>query len=242
MGEQELQSPLRLLFPAQCLSCGEPLESEFGLCGTCWGKTPFIAGPVCDQCGTPLIGEAQSGDLCDSCLETERPWSKGRAALLYRDNARRLVLALKEYGRLDLARPAAGWMQRVAGDILTPGAVIVPVPSHWTRMIQRRFNPASLLASELARASGLDFAPGALIRARWTKNQEGMSRVERFENQQGSVRPHPRRGAMLAGKRVVLVDDVMTTGATMAACANACHQAGARDVFALVLARVARDG
>lgn len=236
-----MQSPLRLLFPAQCLSCGEPLASEFGLCGTCWGKTPFIAGPVCEKCGTPLIGEAHEGDLCDACLETERPWSKGRAALLYRDNARRMVLALKEYGRLDLARPAALWMQRAAtGALPERDAVVVPVPSHWTRLIRRRFNPAALLASEFARASGLECAPGALIRSRWTKNQEGMSRASRFENQAGSVRPHPRRGAVLEGRQVILVDDVMTTGATMATCTKASFEAGARDVFALVLARVAR--
>lgn len=236
-----MQSPARLLYPAQCVSCREPVENDFALCGACWARTPFIAEPVCAACGAPMIGEVRVGDLCDSCLETPRPWSRGRAALVYRDNARRIVLSMKRYDRLDLVRPASRWMASAGADILAPDLLAVPVPSHWTRLIRRKANLAALLGQAVAREAGIAHAPTALVRTRLTADQEGMDRAERFANQAGSVGAHPKRGGVLAGRKVLLIDDVMTSGATLAACAEACRQAGARDVLALVLARVARD-
>lgn len=237
-----MQSPLRMIYPSRCASCGEPVESDFGLCGACWGKTPFITGLVCDTCGTPLPGESDHVEHCDECLAIRRPWSRGRAALVYRDNARRLVLALKHGDRLDLARPAAGWMLHAARDILLPGMVAVPVPAHWTRMLARRYNQAAELGRAVARAGGMEYLPDALIRPRRTPPQENKGREARFAALQDAVRPHPRRGARLEGKRVLLIDDVMTSGATLAACAEAAHAAGACDVFTLVLARVEKEG
>ena len=105
-----MQSLLRLAFPPQCISCGDLVEEEFGLCGGCWRETPFVTGLVCDCCGVPFPGDDTSKPVyCDDCLTLARPWRHGRAALIYRDNARRLVLALKHGDRLDLARPMAHW-------------------------------------------------------------------------------------------------------------------------------------
>ncbi len=239
-----MQSALKLLYPDQCVSCREPVENIFGLCGTCWAKTPFITGMVCDTCGTPLpeaAGPEKERLICDDCIAISRPWSRGRAALLYRDNARRLVLALKHGDRLDLARPAAHWMARAADAIMDPDLLVIPIPSHWTRLFIRRYNQAAVLAQALTRITQLEYAPDLLVRPRRTPPQEGLDRKARFSGLQGAIIPHPKRGKAIQGRSVLLVDDVMTSGATFAAAAEACTAAGACDVFTLALARVAKD-
>jgi ComF family protein len=236
-----LQSALRLIYPPQCLSCREAVESDHALCPRCWRDTPFTTGLVCDLCGVPLQGEAEAGPACcDDCLTIARPWSRGRAAMLYEGNGRRLVLDLKHGDRLDLARPAAGWMARAGAPVLAPDMLIAPVPLHWTRLLRRRFNQAAMLARELAELCGLEACPDLLLRPRRTASQDGRDRDGRFRNVEGAIVLHPRRGTRATGRHVLLVDDVMTSGATLAVAADACLAGGARDVSVLVLARVAK--
>lgn len=236
-----LQSALHLIFPPQCVSCGALVESDFALCGPCWRDAHFISGLVCDGCGVPLLGD-DSGERvrCDDCLTRDRPWTRGRAALLYKDNARRLVLALKHGDRAELARPAASWMARAAAPILQPGMVAAPIPLHRFRLFRRRFNQAALLAHGIARETGLELCPDLLLRRRVTEVQDGKGVEARFVNMSGAITAHPRRQARLAGRHVLLVDDVMTSGATLAAATEACLEAGAAAVSVLVLARVAK--
>jgi ComF family protein len=236
-----MQSVLRVLYPPQCISCGTLVEETGALCGTCWQETPFLDGAVCDSCGAPMIGAVAAGDLCDQCLTIARPWSRGRAALAYRDNGRKLVLALKHGDRLDLARPAARWMARAGAPILREGMLAVPVPAHRWRLLRRRYNQAAVLAQALARVSDLEYLPEALVRNRRTRVQDGMGQEARFVNLSGAIAPHARHGARLRGADVLLIDDVMTSGATLAAAAEAARAAGAREVRVLVLARVAKD-
>ena len=222
--------------------CGTLVEEDGGLCGACWRDVPFILGLVCDLCGTPLPGEGDGHVVhCDDCMATARPWEKGRAALIYRDRARKLVLALKHGDRLDLASPAARWLARAAGPCLRPGQVIVPVPAHWRRTLGRRFNQAAVLARALARQTGQPVAVEGLQRCRSTEVQDGKSIEARFANLSGAIRPHPRHGARLDGADVLIVDDVMTSGATMAAAAEAARAAGAASVRVAALARVVKD-
>jgi predicted amidophosphoribosyltransferase len=238
----KLQAALQLIYPAQCLTCDARVTTDFGLCGPCWRATPFIGGLVCDQCGVPLPGEDRgTAEHCDDCLTIARPWSQGRAALLYKDNARHMVLALKHGDRLDLARPAAVWLHRTARPIIKPGMLVAPVPLHWLRLIRRRYNQAALLSAGLAKLAGLDHCPDLLQRPRHTGTQDGRDRDGRFANMSGALRLHPRHAARVAGRHILLVDDVMTSGATLAAGAEACVAAGAIGVSVLVLARVAKD-
>jgi len=237
-----MQSLLRLAFPPQCVSCGALVERDFGLCGNCWRDTPFATGLVCDACGVPLPGQdCGQAEHCDDCLVIARPWQRGRAALIYKDNARKLVLALKHGDRLDLARPAAQWMAGAAQTLLTEDSVIVPIPAHPMRLLQRRYNQAAVLGNELTRLLDRRTIPDLLTRTRRTGAQDGKSRDERFANLAEAIRPSRYATLKLAGRPVILVDDVMTSGATLAAATEACHAAGARRVDILVLARVAKD-
>jgi ComF family protein len=237
-----LQGALQLLYPPQCISCAAPVQSDFGLCTDCWRETPFISGLVCDQCGVPLPGDnAEERALCDDCMTIARPWDRGRAALMYRVNGRRLVLALKHGDRMDLARPASAWMLKAAMPILTPEMLVVPVPLHWIRLFRRRFNQAALLSRAVAKAAALEHCPDALIRTRTTGSQEGKTRDARFANLVGAFRVPKVREKRVEGRDILLVDDVMTSGATFAAATEALFAAGARSVSVLGLARVAKD-
>lgn len=236
-----MQSLLRAIYPAQCASCGEIVDGDGGLCGPCWRDTRFVTGHVCDKCGIGLPGHSDGHvDLCDDCMTIARPWSRGRTALDYEGNGRRLVLAFKHADRPDIAVPAARWIAAAAQPLLSPGMVIVPVPTHWTRLYRRRYNQAAELARALSRSTGLTVLPSAMVRTRGGETQEGKSLDARFANVQGAIRPHPKRGAGMSGKEILIVDDVMTSGATLAAATEAAFVAGAKDVKIATLARVAR--
>ncbi len=218
------------------------MATDFGLCADCWRDTSFIGGLVCDLCGTPLPGDdTGQPEHCDDCLTIARPWARGRAAVLYKGRGRDLVLALKHADRLDLVRPAAGWMARAAAPIAADDPLVVPIPLHWLRLVSRRYNQSAELARRIARTLHLDCCPDLLRRVRATGTQDGRSRDGRFANLDGALRVPPSRTARVSGRAVLLIDDVMTSGATFAAATEACVAAGATQVSVLALARVAKD-
>lgn len=242
MAVNAIQTALRLVYPPRCTICGGLVDSEFGLCGPCWRDTPVISGLVCDTCGVPLPGEDRGeAEQCDDCLRVARPWRRGRAALLYRDNGRKLILALKHGDRHDIVRLAAVWMAGAVRPILVEQALFVPVPLHWTRMIARRFNQSALLAQAVADRVGHAWCPDLLIRQRRTQVLDGLGPDARFGAVDAAIAVKPGRRHHIQGRPVVIVDDVMTSGATLSACVQACFAGGAQDVCILTLARVAKD-
>jgi len=242
-----VQSAIRAIYPPQCVSCGARTESDFGLCGPCWRDTGFISGLVCDQCGTPLPGESRGEQvLCDDCMRVARPWSRGRAVFTYHGKGRDLVLSMKHGDRTDLARALGDWMAvrarvLLADDSAADEWVIVPVPLHWSRLLTRRYNQAALLAARVAAVLARPHCPDALQRTRRTRSLDGHSRDARFAALDGAIRAHPRRLNQIAGRHVLLIDDVMTSGATMAAATSALRAGGAQDVAVLALARVGKE-
>ena len=233
---------LELVYPPRCMGCGELTESDFGLCGPCWRDTPFIGGTVCDSCGAPVVGERDGFRIdCDDCLKTPRPWQEGRAALLYQGRARALILALKHGDRPELAHPAARWMAQAGRELLCPGLLVAPVPLHWSRLIKRRYNQSALLAQHLGREAGLDCIPDLLQRKVRTPVLDGKTAREREDILAPAISAHPKRVGLIRGRDILLVDDVMTSGATLAACTRVCQAAGANHIFVLALARVAKD-
>lgn len=242
-----LQGALHLLYPPACIACNAPVTEDHALCPTCWRDTPFVAGTVCDQCGTPLpsdgLPEADDAPaVCDDCIGLARPWGRGRAVLIYRGTARKMILDIKHGDRLELIGPAGRWLARAAAPLLRDGMLIVPVPLHWTRLLRRRFNQAAMMAQALSSATGYACCPDLLQRLRRTSSQGGRDRDARFRNLDAAIRLHPRRQHHARGRHILLVDDVMTSGATLAACADACLAGGAAAVDVVVLARVAKDG
>ncbi len=237
-----LQSIIRSIYPPQCVSCDALTEAEFGLCGPCWRETKFIGGVICDTCGAPLPGDASDEALqCDDCMTIARPWARGRAALIYTGIGRTLVLRLKHGDRTELARPAAQWMARAAKELINENSLLIPVPLHWVRLARRRYNQAALLVHALGAELDRPVCPDGLLRPRKTAPLEGYSREARFTALADAIVPNPKRVDVITGKSVLLVDDVMTSGATLAASAEAAMAAGAADVSIVTLARVVKD-
>jgi len=201
-----------------------------------------MTGLACDKCGAPLLGNPDEGAiLCDDCLTIARPWSHGRAALVYGDVARQMVLALKHGDRHDIATPAGRWLANAVTPLIRVDTVVAPVPLHRWRLFRRRYNQSALLSSALARELDRLHCPDLLMRHKMTTSQNGRTRAGRFDNMRNAIAAHPKRRSLIEGRHILLVDDVMTSGATLAAAAEACFEAGADDVDVVVMSRVIRD-
>lgn len=237
------RSLLDVLLPPQCLSCDQPVLEQGQLCATCFAGLTFVSHPFCPRCAVPaahagtLMGGSPRG-LCAACSADPPPFQAARAALQYDDASRHLILQLKHADRVDLAKPLARLMHRAGADILAEADLLVPVPLHPKRLRARRYNQAALLARALSRLSGVPSCLDALVRVHATSPLAELSAEARAGMLAGAIAPRRGRAGRIAGQRVVLVDDVLTSGATAAACTRSLLAAGAAHVALLAAARV----
>jgi ComF family protein len=200
----------------------------------------FFAPPWCALCGAPFAHPMGEDTLCAACARERWSWDRARAVLRYDKNSRHLVLGLKHGDRTHVAGAFGRWMLRAGTEVLAGADLLVPVPLHWTRLFQRRYNQAALLAQAIHSAGGPDVAADWLFRRRRTPSQGHLGPAARERNVRGAFAV--RTGRNFAGKRVVIVDDVMTTGATVEECARVLKRSGAAFVGVLTLARALRVG
>jgi ComF family protein len=225
---------LDAVYPPRCITCTAETEATHGLCPSCWSETPFISGPVCPKCGLPV---QENGLTCEGCTRHPPDWSSGRAALLYEGAGRRVILSLKHGDRLDSTPALVGWMTVAGRDLIKRADVIVPIPLHWRRLARRSYNQAAELARGVAKRSHTPFAPRALRRRIATPPLKGLNRQERTALLENAI--EVVQSDAIANRKVLLIDDVMTSGATLAAASRVLKQSGAAEVDVLVLARVA---
>ena len=225
---------LDMVFPPQSID-GAPAMAG-GLSAAAWSRIQWLDGPVCDGCGAPF--EYDIGVRCAACLARPRAFDAARAACLYDETSREPILKLKHADRADLAPLFARWLSRAARDLLDEADAIAPVPLHPSRLLSRRYNQAAEIARPLARLCGVAYLPDALIRRRATDTQGGKSGSGRKRNVAGAFEVPAARARQVAGRRILLVDDVLTTGATAEGCARALKAAGAVRVDVAVVARV----
>ena len=232
-----------VLFPPACPICREETGIAEMLCPDCWTDVAFLGPSGCETCNRPVPG-AQPGDSvrCDDCTRHPPGWRRGAAAFQYADVGRRLVLALKHGDRLDLAPMLGGWLLRAGRALVLEADLVAPVPLHWSRRLKRRTNQAAVLAHAVCRkAERRDaFAPRLLLRTTRTQSQDGKNRAARTANIAGAFTPGPD-ARQIEGKRILLIDDVLTTGATLSEAARVCMAQGAASIDILVLALVVSE-
>jgi ComF family protein len=236
--QSALRRVLDLALPPLCAACREPVEGR-GLCPACWSKLSFITRPYCERLGTPFVYDPGPGILSMEAIADPPAYNRARAAVRFDEISRVLVHALKYGDRLDLAPMMGRWISQAGRELLAEADALVPVPLHWRRLWARRFNQSAMLAAAVSRQTGLPVAAGALQRVKPTAQQVGLSRTERAANVQGAFRVPGDGKAAVTGRRLVLIDDVLTSGATVDGCARALPRAGAANVDVLVFARVA---
>lgn len=237
-GHAALKWAADLLLPPRCIACNDVVSGQVQVCAPCWKGLQFIEAPLCPVSGLPFPFDPGAGALSPDVLAHPPAYGRARAALVYDDASGRLISRLKYGDRLDAVPVLARWMVRAGHALLAEADVVAPVPLHGTRLFQRRFNQSAALAQEIARIAARPFVPDLLVRVRATRAQVGLSASARRRNVAGAFALKPGKGPLVAGSHVLLIDDVLTTGATVEACAKKLIAEGAASVDILTLARV----
>lgn len=232
---------LDVILPPRCLSCDATVDRPHTLCAPCWRSMTFIAPPFCETCGIPFETDIGAGAICAACAASRPAFDRCRSAAVYDSASRSLILAFKRGDRTDMSIAFGRWMAHAGADILTGADFLVPVPLHWSRLFARRYNQAQLLASEVSRVTGIPVSVDMLLRTRKTPSMAHKSASARANNIRGAIKVNSGQRSVIEGASLVIVDDVLTTAATVGACARALKRAGAKRVDVLAVARAVRQ-
>jgi ComF family protein len=231
-----------LIYPPLCLRCQAPVAEHGALCGPCWQAVTYITPPWCEVCALPFEFHVAPGALCGACAASPPAFAKARSVCLYDDASRGLVLAFKHGGRLEGVTAMARWMARAADGLLGEDSLLIPVPLYRWRLWRRGFNQSAVLAGAVARLTETEANPLTLQRVRATPSQAGLSRAGRIRNVAGAFRIRPGHEEAVKDRPVIIIDDVLTTGATVEACTRTVLKAGARSASVLTFARAMPPG
>lgn len=236
---------LDMVLPPRCPFTGEIVDLQGTISPAAWAELSFITAPFCHACGFPFefaVPAGSSENLCAACLFDRPEFTKARAALVYNDASRDIILGFKHGDRVHAVVPMVPWLRNAGAELLGEADVIVPVPLHRWRLIRRRYNQAAVMGQFLAKSTGVGFVADGLIRNRATQSQGHMNAKERHKNVKKAFAVHPKRTGQIKGKKIILIDDVYTTGATVRECVRALLDGGAAEVSVLTLARVIKAG
>lgn len=231
-----------VVLPPLCIGCGRGVEAHGALCGPCWARVDFIERPWCEVTGLPFPYEAGEGAVSAAAVANPPAYARARAVMRYNEGSAAFIHRFKYSDRMEAAPAFARWIARTGADILAEADIVAPVPLHRRRLFSRRFNQSAELSRAVGRLAGVTCMPELLVRVRATRPQVGLSGDARRRNVAGAFRLAAGVAADIEARHVVLIDDVMTTGATAEACARVLVRAGAREVSVLCLARVVPEG
>ena len=232
-----MSSLLNLLFPPQCLICNASVAAHGTLCLTCWHEVRFITEPFCQCCGLPFDFAIGQDAMCGECLRERPPFARARAVFRYDEKSRRLVTKLKYSDQAHLSKVYGPWLANTGRELIAASDIIIPVPLHYWRFVGRRYNQSALLAYALKKHCRLPVLPNILKRTRNTRPQPGLTRKQRGDNVKGAFAVALKQVPAIKGKNILLIDDVMTTAATISECSKALLKAGAMQVNVLTLSR-----
>ena len=227
------------VLPPRCVISGEMVDKQGMISAESWADLDFIAPPFCAQCGIPFEFEIEQGVKCSSCIEKPPPYESARAALKYNDTSRDMVLGFKHGDQTHAVRAFTPWLEMAGKELFEDADLLIPVPLHYRRLIARRYNQAALLAQSLAKKTNIPVAVDALKRTRATKVQGHMKAAERHKNVKAAFSLNPKID--VKSKNIILIDDVLTTGATVKECTKTLLKAGAGTVHVLTLTRTVRE-
>lgn len=230
-----------LVLPPRCIATGDIVDAPGKISPRFWQTLHFIHAPLCKTCGVPFDYDADDGYVCASCLAYPPHYTAARAAVVYDDASKKAILSLKYGDQTHVYKTFSDWIARAGHDLLSQTDLLIPVPLHPMRLWSRRFNQAGLIADGIARHTGIPVSHNTLRRAKKTKPHKALTYKQRTQNVKNAFAVNPAKAAALSGKTICLIDDVMTTGATVNACAILLKTCGVANVYVLTVARAKKD-
>ncbi|OYW14404.1 MAG: hypothetical protein B7X02_00115 [Rhodospirillales bacterium 12-54-5] len=235
------QLALNVVYPPECPSCRAPVDTMHNLCSDCFARVRMIAKPLCACCGVPFVVPMEGENQCPQCLDVPPAFTRARSVMVYDAVSAPLITALKFHDQWAGLRRYDMMLQHAGAELLETADILAPIPLHWRRLWQRKYNQSALLAYGVAKRVNVPCIPHLMVRTRRTKPQMKLKRAERLKNVRNAFAVTPKCVEQVRDKHIVLIDDVMTTGATADVCAQALRKAGAREVSVLTLARTVRE-